>query len=100
MDHREGTRAVFGENFSNLVASMKFMNSVKLGAGATLGSLGVNAIFGLVALLGMLLVFLSKRKDGTKNVVLFGLGVALIVIAALPFIPIFGLSMVAESLSD
>jgi len=79
---------------------MKLKNSIKLGFGATIGSMGVQAIVGAVALLGILLIVMSKRKDGTKNMIMFGFGTALVVLAALPYIPLVGLSVLSDSLSD
>lgn len=79
---------------------MNLKNSIKLGFGATVGSMGASAIVGLIALVGILLVVMSKRKDGSKNKIMFGIGAALIVVAALPYMPIFGLSVMSESLSQ
>lgn len=76
------------------------MDYLKFGFLATLGSFGASALFGLVALIGIGLVLMSKRDDGSRNKVMFGLGVGLVVIAALPYLPIFGLSLVADSLTD
>jgi ABC-type long-subunit fatty acid transport system fused permease/ATPase subunit len=79
---------------------MNLKNSIKLGFGATVGSMGASAIVGLIALVGILLVVMSKRKDGSKNKIMFGIGAALVVVAALPYMPIFGLSVMSESLSQ
>jgi hypothetical protein len=79
---------------------MNLKNSIKLGFGATVGSMGASAIVGLIALVGILLVVMSKKKDGSKNKIMFGIGAALIVVAALPYMPIFGLSVMSESLSQ
>lgn len=79
---------------------MNLKNSIKIGFGATVGSMGASAIVGLIALVGILLVVMSKRSDGSKNKIMFGIGAALVVVAALPYMPIFGLSVMSESLSQ
>jgi ABC-type long-subunit fatty acid transport system fused permease/ATPase subunit len=80
---------------------MNLKNSIKLGFGATVGSMGASAIVGLIALVGILLAVMSKRKDGSKNKIMFGIGAALVVVAVLPsYMPIFGLSVMSESLSQ
>ena len=79
---------------------MNLKNSIRLGFGATVGSMGASAIGGLIALVGILLAVMSKRMDGSKNKIMFGIGAALIVVAALPYMPIFGLSVMSESLSQ
>lgn len=68
---------------------------------STAGSMASMALLALPALLGILLVMTSKDKEtGERNTTKFWIGVVLIVLSALPYLPIFGLSMLADALSD
>lgn len=67
---------------------------------SALGSFGAMALFGVVALIGIWLVVTSKRSDGSRNTVTFGLGIGLLVIASLPYLPLLGISVLADSIVD
>jgi hypothetical protein len=71
------------------------------GLKSTAGSMASMALMALPALIGIWLVVTSKDKEtGERNDTKFWIGTVLIVVTALPYIPIFGLSMLSESLTN
>jgi len=70
---------------------MTLKNNIRFGFGASLGSLGAHALFGLMSLLGSVLVMSSTRRDGSRNKVKLGLGVTLLLISILPYLPLLGM---------
>jgi hypothetical protein len=71
------------------------------GLKSTAGSLVAMSLVALPALIGILLVMRSKDKDtGERNNTMFWIGAALIIITALPFLPVFGLSLLTDTLTE
>lgn len=78
-------------------------NAAAFGFGASLGSYGALALPGLLAGLGILLIWLgkpNKTKGKNRNMVLTVLGIILIVLVSLPYLPIIGISMLPDLLSS
>jgi len=76
-------------------------NYFKFGFKSTAGSMASMALLALPALLGIWLVMSSKDKEtGERDTTKFWIGMILIVVSALPYIPIFGLSILADSLTE
>lgn len=76
-------------------------NYLSFGFKSTLGSFGAMALLAIPAIIGILLILSSKNKEtGERNNVQFGIGVVLVILSALPYIPLFGLSLLTDSFSD
>ena len=76
-------------------------NYLSFGFKSTIGSLGAMALLALPALIGIWLVLSSKdKKTGERHQAKFVIGVILILVSALPYLPIFGLSVLTDSLSS
>ena len=74
---------------------------LEFGFFSTLGGFGAMALMGLLALVGIVMVMSSKdSKTGERNTPLLVSGIVLIVIAALPVLPYFGLSLAFDQLFD
>jgi predicted membrane channel-forming protein YqfA (hemolysin III family) len=70
---------------------------LKFGFQSTIGSFAAMAIPGIIALIGILMVLKSKNKEtGERNNALFYIGIVLVVLAALPALPYFGLSFLLD----
>lgn len=64
---------------------------------STLGSFAASAIAGIVVMIGILLIVKSKDPETEeRNTVMFSLGIAMVIVGALPFLPIFGLSLLLD----
>lgn len=76
-------------------------NYFAFGFKSTAGSVASMALLALPALLGIWLVMSSKDKETEeRDTTKFWIGMILIVVSALPYIPIFGLSILADSLTE
>lgn len=74
---------------------------LKFGFLSTLGGMGVYVLMGLCALSGILLIIGSKKKDEEEpNKTMFIIGAILLVLAALPFLPMIGLSFLFDEASE
>ena len=74
---------------------------LSFGFKSTIGSMLAMALLAIPALIGIWLILTSKDKEtGERNNTKFGIGLVLIIVSALPYVPIFGLSLLAESISD
>jgi hypothetical protein len=71
--------------------------NIAFGFKSSIGSFGAMALLAIPALLGIGLVGMSKKKDGTRNNVQFIIGLILIGISALPYLPILGLSLLFDN---
>lgn len=76
-------------------------NYLQFGFLSTLGGFGATALVGLLALVGIIMVMKSKDSEtGERNTPLMASGIVLIVLAALPVLPYFGLSLVFDQLFE
>jgi len=76
-------------------------NYFAYGFQSTLGSLGAFAVLGLVAALGIYLVMSSKDPvTGERQTAKFAIGAVLVVVAALPALPYFGLGLLFDDLTN
>lgn len=72
----------------------------RFGFESGLGSLAASALVGLVALIGIALIVTSRKDGKIHNKVTFGIGIALVVLAALPYMPLLGISVLSDSLTS
>ena len=73
----------------------------QFGLKTTAGSMTSMALLAVPALIGIFLIMSSKNKQtGERNNTQFWIGAILIALSALPYIPILGLSMLGESISE
>lgn len=72
----------------------------RFGFESALGSLGASALVGLVALIGIVLVIQSRKDGKIHNKIMFGIGIALIILASLPYLPLLGISVLSDSLTS
>jgi type II secretory pathway component PulF len=78
------------------MAKLKVKNAATVGFGATLGSYGATALFGIIMLLGVLL-YRSAEPDPAQNreenMALKIAGIGLIVVGSIPVLPLLGIHM-------
>lgn len=69
---------------------------------AGFGLMGGMAVWGLIALLGIVLIILSRREsdESSKKSLMFWSGIVLVVIGGLPYLPIFGLDLALDQLTN
>ena len=69
------------------------------GFDSTFGSLGAMSILGLIAVVGILLIYKSKDpKTGERNMPMFIIGAIMVVLTSLSFLPVFGLGYLFEEM--
>ena len=69
------------------------------GLESTFGSLGAMSILGLLAVIGIVLIYKSKDpKTGERNMPMFVIGAILVVLSSLSFLPVFGLGYLFEEM--
>jgi hypothetical protein len=74
--------------------------AIKDGFFGGIGSLGAMASFGLLVALGLWLAFLGRgdpQNGRDRNTFLFTVGVLLVVLGSLPFLPLLGLSVLGSA---
>jgi hypothetical protein len=76
-------------------------NSFKEGFGGTLGSFSAMAIFGLVVVIGIVLIMKARAQENKpRNTPLMMTGIVLLVLGSLPFAPLVGISILPNLLNQ
>ena len=73
-----------------------FGSYVKQGAGFS----GGMALWGVLVLIGLALMILSKNAHPEKKSSMFWIGLVLVIIGGLPYLPLFGLQYALDQLTN